>query len=62
MKLKLGVLVVAALWPVAAFSATDFFVSGDQLYDFCQEKNPACTSYIAGRRHVIDYEKIGDYA
>ena len=48
MKLKLSVLVVAALWPVAAFSATDFFVSGDQLYDFCQEKNPACTSYIAG--------------
>jgi Rap1a immunity proteins len=47
-KLKLGVFVVAALCPVTAFSATDFFVSGDQLYDYCQEKNPSCTSYIAG--------------
>lgn len=48
MKLKLGVFIVAVLWPITAFSANDFFVSGDQLYDYCQEKNPSCTSYIAG--------------
>jgi hypothetical protein len=41
------IVIATSCWPLIA-SAGDSFVTGNRLFDYCNERSESCTSYIAG--------------